>query len=258
MDNKELKEIKKELKVILNLLEKNDYIIDSFNFKLYNLFSELYDLKDSTLFKNINLDREIEYYINDNYNMFLDDYNYNDFIEYSTYAGSSQKLNSDILEIYQDKLYYKRYNENDFSLLLDNYDTDLVTSLKKLLSDIENKKYYTLLKYTIKNSIYIDNLLDDILLLKDEIILMIKSYNYIKNCIKLVDNIENFINSINFNDIIKNNDYSILKELNNKTAPEKFIEDLLENNNFIVKKAGKYYKIMYHLYNKPVILKVAK
>ena len=255
MNNKELKKINKELKAVLNLLEKNDYIKDSFNFKLYNLFSELYDLKDNILFKNINLDKEIEYYINDNYVVFLDDYNYNDFMKYSTYAGSSQKLSSNILEIYQDKLYYKRYNENDISLLLDNYDTDLITSLENLLSDIENKRYYTLLKYIIKNNVYIDNLLDDILLLKDEIILMIKSYNYIKKSIKFVDNVENFIDSINFNDIIENNDYSILKEL--KTVPEKFIDDLLQYN-FIVKKAGKYYKIMYHLYNKPVILKVEK
>ena len=257
MDNKELKKINKELKAVLNLLEKNDYIKDSFNFKLYDLFSELYDLKDNTLFKNINLDDEVEYYINDNYDMFLDDYNYNNFMKYSTYAGSSQKLSSDILEIYQDKLYYKKYNENDFSLLLDNYDTDLVTSLKNLLSDIENKRYYTLLKYTIKNNVYIDNLLDDILLLKDEIILMIKSYNYIKKCVKNTDNVENFIDSINFNYIIENNDYSILKELNNRTVPERFIEDLLQYN-FIVKKAGKYYKVTYHLYNAPVILKVEK
>lgn len=257
MDNKELKKINKELKAVINLLEKNDYIKDSFNFKLYNLFSELYNLKENTIFKNIDLDSEIEYYINDNYNMFLDDYKYNNYIEYKQYAGSSHKLNSDILEIYQDELYYKRYNENDISLLLDNYNADLTTSLKNLISDIENKKYYTLLKYIIINNVYIDNLLDDILLLKDEIILMIKSYNYIKKCVKNVDNVENFIDSINFSDMIENNDYSILKELNNKTVPENFIEDLLQYN-FIVKKAGKYYKIMYHLYNKPVILKVEK
>ena len=257
MNKRELKEMKKELKAVINLIENNDYIKNSFNFKLYNLFSELYNLKENTIFKNINLDSEIEYYLNDNYNIFLDDYNYHNFIKYSTYAGSSQKLSSDILEIYQDELYYKRYNEDDLSLLLDNYNSDLTITLKNLISDIENKKYYTLLKYIVKNNVYIDNLLDDILLLKDEIILMIKSYNYIKKCVKNVDNVENFIDSINFSEMIENNDYSILKELNNKTVPEKFIDDLLQYN-FIAKKAGKYYKVMYHLYNAPVILKVEK
>lgn len=250
--NKNIKLFIKKLEGLKKIIDNNNDAFDTFNYKLYDLNYDLYKNNDNILIKNMSEDAFYDY-CDDIYDIFKEDFNYKNFNVSINQLGrtSSNYLLNDAFERWNNKINFKYYNYNDLSLLLNKYNNEcIIDNLNDLLEDLKQNKIYTLLKYCIIEDIYIDNLIDDIENIKNDLLEIIKAYHFIINYKKNIDNINVFIQNYNF--YIE--DITELKKYNKKLVPSNFIDAIIQDTNCIIKKAGKYYKILTSYAAQPIIL----
>lgn len=266
LKQKEILKIKNYLKDLVIFYDKNKNCLSLFDFKVYKFFNQIW--KNEKIIKHFNItDNDIYNYLEIEYQIFIDDYKYNELLDFKQFNSTSKNyfVYSNYIKVdYNNSDVEIGYNYNNLTIVLselyqNDYTINLFENLKKLYVDLENNKFFKINKKIIAlihDEEIIDNFLSYEIIMKElkelkSIFLeFYKSYKFI----------ENSKNNITFNNFLSDYFYTDISEYVEKTELLYITCDMLEslynNTEYRIIKCSDYVKIYFSFARQPKIFKI--
>lgn len=200
----ELRELEKEINVIIELIENNKNYLDLYDYKVHDFFSDVYNYIVKNDLKAENLEDKIQDYLNMSWDIYSEDCKIlnllNNCEENSIGWTSKHYLTNDIINDRIDENWNIESDYNEFTQLLYFLDIKDIKEMKYFFTRLKNCDKKDLINFIYTYICSVDSLKESIEYFKEQI----------QDIINARKNIENYKNNCNLEDFLL---YSELTEM---------------------------------------------